>query len=136
MQICMKIDGKTRGKLVAAIQQRVADSGLSYSEIARAADVNVSQTSRICRGQFKTVSQNVVQICKALGLKMELPQDGLPTSNPHFRRLQKGLYKLWDQTPEDADRLLQLLMQLAEIRQATNQTGVQPLGRSGPRSIG
>ncbi|MGH6753084.1 MAG: helix-turn-helix domain-containing protein [Bradyrhizobium sp.] len=119
----MKIDSKTRGKLVAAIQQRVADSGLSYSEIARAADVDVSQASRICRGQFKTVSQNVVQICKALGLKTEAPQDGLPTVNPHFLRLQNGLYKLWDQTPEDADRLFQLLIQLAEIRQATSSKG-------------
>jgi predicted XRE-type DNA-binding protein len=116
----MKIDSKTRGKLMAAIQKRVADSGLSYSEIARAADVDVSQVSRICRGQFKTVSQNVVQICKVLGLKAEAPQDGLPSVNTHFQRLQRGLYKLWDQTPEDADRLFQLLIQLAEIRRATN----------------
>jgi predicted XRE-type DNA-binding protein len=119
----MKIDSATRGKLVAAIQQRVADSGLSYSEIARAADVDVSQASRICRGQFKTVSHNVVQICKALGLKTEAPQDGLPTGNPHFKRLQHGLYKLWDQTPEDADRLFQLLIHLAEIRQAISSKG-------------
>ena len=118
MQRCMKIDSPSRGKLVAAIQERVAASGLSYSEIARVSEVDVGQVSRICRGQFKTVSQNVVQICKALGLTMDTPQDALPTSDPHFRRLQNGLYKLWDQTPEDADRLLQLLMQLDEIRQA------------------
>lgn len=109
---------------MAAIQKRVADSGLSYSEIARAADVDVSQVSRICRGQFKTVSQNVVQICKVLGLKTDAPQDGLPSVNTHFQRLQRGLNKLWDQTPEDADRLFQLLIQLAEIRQATSSKEV------------
>lgn len=118
MQICMKIDNKTRGKLVAEIQQRAADLRLSYSDIARSAEVDVSQVSRICRGQFKTVSQNVVQICKALGLKMEAPQEALPTSDPHFQRLQKGLYRLWDRTPEDAERLIKLLAQLAEIRKA------------------
>ncbi|MBX9910290.1 MAG: helix-turn-helix transcriptional regulator [Beijerinckiaceae bacterium] len=119
----MKIDDKTRGELVAEIQQRAADLGLSYSDIGRSANVDVSQVSRVCRGQFKTVSQNVVQICKALGLRMEAPQEGVPTSDPHFQRLQKGLYKLWDQTPEDADRLFQLLMQLAEIRRAANSKG-------------
>jgi hypothetical protein len=54
---------------------------------------------------------------------MDAPQDALPTSDPHFRRLQTGLYKLWDQTPEDADRLLQLLIQLDEIRQAPRPKG-------------
>lgn len=115
MQICMKLTREAREKLAASIAARVADRSDSFTEIASLAGVHPSQVSRICRGHFKTASYNVVQICKVLGIPME----GLKASvqaSPQQRKLEAAVVALWDQSPEDADRLVRVLKELRAFR--------------------
>lgn len=93
-------------------------AGLSLTEIARISRVHSSQVSRICRGEFTTVSANVVQVCKALGLPVE--EVALPIESSLEQQLQSGIVELWDKTPNDAKRLMKLLKNLSELRKPTS----------------
>lgn len=114
----MKVKPDSLDALKRQLSERSQGGGLSYSEIGRKADVHPSQVSRICRGQFKSVSQNVVQICSALGLSIEgfVPKE---TSDPAAALLINGILGLWKGTPEDAQRITGLLDRLAELRTAS-----------------
>ena len=112
----MKLDDTSSAKLKAEIEATRQRLGLSFSEIGRIADVHASQVSRICRGEFRTLSHNVVQVCMALGLKGE-GLGGPPSADEILAgRLKAGILELWDRTPEDAERLIRLLDQLADLR--------------------
>lgn len=111
----MKLNPTEHRRLVAAINARRAEMGLSVSAVAERSGVEQSQTSRICMGQFSSVSSNVMQICIILGLR---PQPGgVLLSNA----LATGLASLWDGSKEDEERLLNLLGALAMIKAGTRQ---------------
>jgi predicted XRE-type DNA-binding protein len=115
MQICMKIATEARENLAAKLKQSVEQQSVSFAEIARSTQIHPSQVSRICRGEFKTMSWNLVQICTFLGV------EGFATSSPKRseparQRLERSVVALWDQTPADADRLIKLMRNLADIR--------------------
>src|SRR3546814_19182577 len=74
MQICMKATEKELEALRGQIAKARADSSLSDAEIAQISRVHPSQVSRICRGSFRTISNNVVQICNVL----EVPMQAIP----------------------------------------------------------
>ena len=112
----MKPDPTSSGKLKSEIRDYHAQSGLSYSEIGRIARVDPSQVSRICRGKFKTLSHNVVQVCRVLGLDLEMVKLEAPVDDVFRQRLKNSVLDLWDRTPEDADRLVRLLRQLSDLR--------------------
>lgn len=118
MQICMKLDLTSSEKLKSSIWNRYEASGLSYSEIGRVAGVHPSQVSRICRGEFRTLSHNVVQVCRALGVEVETVSLDMPTEDPLARRLERSVLEVWDRTPADAERLVRFLRHLAELRRA------------------
>lgn len=65
---------KPTSKQLSVLQRRIASrysaSGRSNAEIGRLASVHPSQVGRICAGNFKTVSANVVQVCRVLGVKV------------------------------------------------------------------
>lgn len=113
MQICMKLDRQSRNKLRDQIAKRRSESGFKIIHIARAAGIDPGQASRICRGDFRTMSNSVVQICNILEIDV----------TAHVRhtaqldgRLVAGLMDLWDGTPEDSARLSVLFTQLAQFR--------------------
>lgn len=85
---------------------------MSYAEIGRVAGVHGSQVSRICRGEFRSLSSNVMQICKILHVdgagEVEVAADQ--------QRLEAGVIAVWDRTPQDARRILKFLRQLGELR--------------------
>jgi len=115
MQICMKLTSDARRKLAAEIQTRISESGVKQAEIALNTAVNIGQVSRICRGQFKTASHNLMQICNFLNVKFDdlgKPDDGVV----HRKRLERSVLTIWDQTPEDAERIVRLLNQIAALR--------------------
>ncbi len=112
----MKPDPASSGKLKSEIRDYHAQSGLSYSEIGRIARVDPSQVSRICRGEFKTLSHNVVQVCRVLRLDLEMVKLETPVDDVFRQRLGNSVLDLWDRTPEDADRLVRLLRQLSDLR--------------------
>ncbi|RYG89162.1 MAG: XRE family transcriptional regulator [Alphaproteobacteria bacterium] len=112
MQICMNFQSSARENLIDAIREKRKQAGLSYAEIGRLSGVHSSQVSRICRGEFRTLSSNVMQICKALNVddsgKVEVAADQ--------QRLEAGVIAVWDRTPQDARRILRFLRQLGELR--------------------
>lgn len=123
MQICMKLSPETTRKLKVDIAAKHAECGLSYSEIGRISQVHTSQVSRICRGKFSTLSHNVVQVCKALGLPMETAAVTARGEDAYARELTSKVLALWDRTPADAERLSRLLGQLAELRSVNRGNG-------------
>ncbi|MGO7182494.1 helix-turn-helix domain-containing protein [Rhizobium brockwellii] len=110
----MKLNPTEHRRLVAAIDKRRAEKGLSISVLASVSGVEQSQASRICMGQFSSVSSNVMQICIALELQ---PQpNGALLSNA----LAVGLASLWDGSKEDEERLLNLLGAIATVKTGSN----------------
>jgi transcriptional regulator with XRE-family HTH domain len=115
----MKLTAKARQELAAEIRSRQADLGISYAEIARKAGVDPAQAGRICSGQFKTASANLVHICNILGVQSPHLPAHIPEVDANRRMLEAGVLEIWDQTPQDARRILKLLRQLAELRRTT-----------------
>ncbi|WP_128287312.1 MULTISPECIES: hypothetical protein [Agrobacterium tumefaciens complex] len=109
----MKLNPTEHKRLVAAINKRRMEKGLSISVLADVSGVEQSQTSRICMGQFSSISSNVMQICIALGLQ---PQ---PSGAFLSNALAEGLASLWDGSKEDEERLLHLLVAIATVKAGT-----------------
>lgn len=122
MLLCMLICMKPTSKQLSDLQERIVDAyaakGLSKAEIGRQSNVHPSQVSRICSGNFKTFSQNVVQICKALNIstpRLEPTADGL---DPDWVRVQSSMRRIWDETPEGAKTIARMLDAVADLQAA------------------
>jgi DNA-binding Xre family transcriptional regulator len=109
----MKLNPTEHTRLVAAIDKRRVEKGLSITVLAEVSGVEQSQTSRICLGKFSSISSNVMQICITLGLQ---PQ---PNGSLLSNALAAGLASLWDGTKEDEERLLNLLGAIARVKSET-----------------
>jgi len=112
----MKINRKASSKLKKDIQDSLATNGLKVSEIARLAKVDAGQTSRICRGQFTTLSYNVVEICKVLGVRVQYVALPIEQAAAYETLITQTALDVWDKTPEDAERIISLLRQLSAFR--------------------
>src|SRR3546814_6182261 len=103
MLICMKPSDKEISDLQCRIERALAKENLSYADLAKITSVHASQVSRICSGDFKTFSNNVVQICKAL--KIRVPRiDEEDDVDIEWAKVHASLRRIWDQTPEGAAR--------------------------------
>ena len=100
---------------VRIMEQRKARA-LSCAEIGRMANVNPSQVWRICTGEFCTISNNVVEVCKVLGVEMDTVQIASVDDDASWKRLEMSLRNLWDQTPNGAKRIIKILDSMAEWR--------------------
>ncbi|WP_375455981.1 helix-turn-helix domain-containing protein [uncultured Methylobacterium sp.] len=122
----MKLSPEARDSLRRQLVERVEQSGSSYSVLAAKARVDPSQVSRICRGEFRTMSHNVVQICIALGIDttalVEAPSAEHPSASSgsptRIEAILREIDLLWDKTPEDAARIVRLLRDLRELRRS------------------
>lgn len=113
MQISMKLKPKDIESLANRIEAKRLALGYSYSAIARISAVNQGQVSRICRGQFKTASGNVMQICMTLGVDVKLDEPA------DLSRIREAVLNLWDGTSVDAERITRLLSVVNEVRRTT-----------------
>lgn len=87
---------------------------LTASEIGRVAGVHPSQVGRICRGEFRTMSHNVVQVCRALGLDPTVAK--LATeSDAAWAVLERDLQKLWEVSPDRAKQMARLMDEMARM---------------------
>lgn len=106
---------------LSSLRKRIADarsaSGLRNADLGRLAKVDASQVSRIARGDFRTISSNVVQICKALGLEIESLRQPSVRGDAAWSKLEASVRRLWDDTPQGADRIATLLDKIAELQQ-------------------
>jgi transcriptional regulator with XRE-family HTH domain len=114
----MKLSAHAREKLARAIRERIKELGWNYSQISLQAGVDASQVSRICRGNFKTPSFNVMQVCAALGIDWKEAESAESNADLDQRRIEKSVIAIWDRSPKDADRLVKLLKDLAELRRS------------------
>ena len=115
----MLIRMKPSRKQLDALQNRISDkyakSRLSNADIGRLANVHPSQVGRVCAGNFKTISNNVVQICKIL--KVKVPKvDEQSSMDIEWARANASLRRIWDQTPEGAAMIRRMLDAVADLR--------------------
>lgn len=116
MLICMKPNDKQLKSVADSIAAAHADKKLSNTEIGRIADVHPSQVGRICSGDFKTFSHNVVQICKALGVKVPRLEPDAGEMDPAWAQAQSSMRRVWDETPEGAQVIARMLNAVAELQ--------------------
>jgi transcriptional regulator with XRE-family HTH domain len=111
----MKPSSKQICDLQARISRARTKRNLSYADLAKVAHVHASQVSRICAGDFKTFSNNVVQICKALKVKVPRleEEDNVDTE---WAKAHASLRRIWDETPEGAATITRLLDAIADLR--------------------
>lgn len=114
MQICMKFGEKSSKLLAKALENERIAAGLSYAELGRLAHVDSSQVSRVCRGQFTTLSGNVLQICSVL--KIDPMSGGQSTGRASMgpeeklaRAATQSVLALWNKSPDGARRVARLL---------------------------
>lgn len=107
----MKLKLKDIDSLAARIEEKRTVLGYSYSELARLSRVNQGQVSRICRGQFKTFSGNVMQICMLLGVSNDEEKDQSDSA-----RIKDAVMSIWDGTAADADKITRLLSVVGEVK--------------------
>ena len=111
---------KATTKELAGLRRRIAAARLRKrlcnAEIGRLAHVDPSQVSRVVRGDFKTVSSNVVQICKVLGLEIDTVATPADERDVAWSRLETSVRRLWDEHPQRADSIATLLESIAELQ--------------------
>ena len=115
MLIRMKPTSKQLSELQKRISKKYAKSKLSKADIGRLANVHPSQVGRICKGDFKTISNNVVKICMAL--KVRVPKiDGEIEMDIEWAKANASLRRIWDHTPEGAAIIRRVLDAIADLR--------------------
>ncbi len=116
----MKPTIKQLDDLKAKIGVARASKGLSNAEIGRIARVHASQVGRICEGEFKTFSHNVVQICKALGVQVPRLEPQQSEMAPEWAQAMSSMRKIWDDTPEGAQVIARMLDAIADLKVRTD----------------
>ena len=128
MLICMKPTRKQLDDLRAAIAKASSEKGYSNAEIGRISDVHPSQVGRICNGQFKTFSHNVVQVCKALDVTVPRLEPRVSDIDPEWAQALGSMRRLWDETPEGAKTITRMLEAVADLQ--ADRGRETPKGRS------
>jgi len=116
MLICMKLSDKQLGAIRAEIAKAYTEKGMTNAAIGRVAGVHPSQVSRICAGSFKTLSHNVVQVCKALNVKLPRTEARAEKSDPSWAQVQSSIRRIWDETPEGAKAIVRMLEAIADLK--------------------
>lgn len=112
----MKPTIKQLDDLKLKIVEARASKGLTYAELGRISLVHPSQVSRICDGRFKTFSHNVVQVCKALEIKVPRLEPNRSAMAPEWAQAMSSMRKIWDDSPEGAQVLRRLLDAIADLK--------------------
>ena len=84
------------------------------AEIGRLANVHPSQVSRICRGEFRTMSHNVVAICRVLGLDPAAVRPAAK-SDAAWAQVERNLRELWEESPDRARRMAKLMEAMTKL---------------------
>lgn len=112
----MKPSIKEITSLQASIGRALSARGLSYAEIAKISNVDQSQVSRICRGEFKTFSNNVVLVCKALDVRVPgLVHEKM--ADPVWEKAQASMRRIWYRAPGSALAVTRMLDAIADLQE-------------------
>ena len=115
MLICMKPSREEIGDLRKRLRSARKKKRLTDTEIGRLAGVHPSQVGRILRGDFRTLSHNVVQVCRVLGIELATVATAADTRDAAWSRLEESVRKLWDETPEGARKIAKMIEAIAEL---------------------
>jgi hypothetical protein len=116
MQICMKLASASKRTLVAEIRSRMSALSLNASQLAQICTVDQSQISRVLAGDFKGLSQNIMQICMHLDIDPVRPLRSAPEDDAARQRITESALSMWDGTPEGADLLVSVLGGMAALQ--------------------
>ena len=121
----MKPTQQEREILLQKLQEGVAMSGISQAELASTSGVDPSQVCRILAGEFVTFAGAVVKICKVLDVTPDAdPPPRIKATNRtepsaarqvSWSKVERAVRKLWDETPDGADRLVRVLDAIAAV---------------------
>lgn len=114
----MGLKEKDREELAQRIAARRSELSISIADLARLSEVHPSQASRICAGDFKTASSNVVQICRVLGLAIQAVDTPKTADDAAWSKLEAAVRAAWDQTPSGAEKLVNVMNAVAAIRRS------------------
>lgn len=117
MLICMKPNDKQIKDLHERISRARSRSNLTQADLSKMSNVHASQISRICAGQFKTFSNNVVQICKVLKVKVPRLEEE-EDMDAEWAKAYASLRRIWDETAEGAATIRRVLDAIADLRTA------------------
>lgn len=110
---------KPNSKQISDLQKRISRArkkrNLSYADLAKMARVHASQVSRICAGEFKTFSNNVVQICRILKIRVPRLEEE-SEMDTEWAKTHASLRRIWDETPEGAATIRRVLDAIADLR--------------------
>ena len=90
-------------------------SKLSKADLGRLSNVHPSQVGRICTGDFKTISNNVVQVCRVLKVQVPKVDDEIEIDT-EWAKANASLRRIWDHTPEGAAIIRRILDAIADLR--------------------
>jgi predicted XRE-type DNA-binding protein len=116
MQISMKLASESKRVLVTEIRSRMEARRLNTSTMAQACRVDQSQISRVLAGDFKSISQNIMQICIHLGIDPVRLLRSAPEDDAARQRITESALAVWDGTPEGADLLVSVLGGMAALQ--------------------
>ena len=111
----MKPTNKQLCELQKRISSKYAMSKLSKADLGRLASVHPSQVGRICTGDFKTISNNVVQVCRVLKVKVPKVDEEIEIDT-EWAKANASLRRIWDHTPEGAAIIRRILDAIADLR--------------------
>lgn len=77
---------------------------------------------RICAGGFNTFSNNVVQVCNALGVevpRLDPTQSGMASE---WAQAMSSMRRIWDDTPEGAQIIARMLDAIADLQARARPT--------------
>ena len=111
----MKPTIKEISDIAADLAKARSEMSLSNAEIGRISGVHPSQVGRICEGNFKTFSHNVVQVCNALGVTVPQMKSRHVAQDPSWAKVERSIRKLWDATPEGARSITRMLDAIAGV---------------------
>lgn len=107
----MNSSPEARGQLAFRMRAQLRELGITKAELARRSGVHPSQVGRLLAGEGERLSQNLLQICKILGI------DPYGEAADDKARISEAALSVWDGTHEGADAIVGLLQQLARIKE-------------------
>ena len=111
----MKATAEQLSDLKRRIAEADARSQLSRSEISKICAVHPSQVSRICRGHFRTISYNVVQVCTAIGLEVQTVKTSATKNDASWSKIEASARDIWDNSSEGADKIARILQTIGQL---------------------
>lgn len=113
----MKPTSKQISVLQTRIAKRMANDPMSYADIARATGVDPSQVGRICKGDFKTFSDNLVQICRILKVKVPRisPKEDV---DREWSKVHASVSRICREHPDGAKLIGRVLDAIADLQES------------------